>query len=96
MQCLEVGPRRFSELRIPLPRITPRMLTRTLRTLERDGMITRTVSGEGRTQVHYALTPLGHSALDVFAVISAWTEKHWDDLLRAREAYDTAGAVGGS
>lgn len=96
LQCLQQGPRRFSELRIPLPRITPRMLTRTLRTLERDGMITRTARGEETPRVHYTLTPLGRSALDVFAVISAWTEKHWDDLLRSREVYDASGATGGS
>lgn len=79
-----------------MPRITPRMLTRTLRTLERDGMVSRTVNEEGALQVHYALTPLGRSALAVFAVVSAWTEKHWDDLLRAREAYDAATVMSGT
>lgn len=90
LQCLERGPRRFSELRVPLRRITPRMLTRSLRTLERDGMIRRVVHDESARRIEYTLTPLGRDALGIFATIKAWTEQHWEELLDSREAYDRA------
>ncbi|ONH35095.1 winged helix-turn-helix transcriptional regulator [Protofrankia coriariae] len=62
LRCLEDGPRRFSELRVPLSRVTPKVLTQSLRSLERDGLITRTVL-DARTTAHveYELTALGRS-----------------------------------
>ena len=89
IRCLERGPRRFSELRVPLHRVTPKVLTRTLRSLERDGLVERTVRADG-AHVEYELTPLGHSMLESMAVACAWAEKHWDELLDARESYDNA------
>jgi DNA-binding HxlR family transcriptional regulator len=88
IRCLEDGPRRFSELRVPLRRVTPKMLTQSLRGLERDGLVKRTVRGP---QVEYALTPLGRSLLGPIAVACAWAEEHWEELLDARES-----AMGGS
>ncbi|MEV6796774.1 helix-turn-helix domain-containing protein [Micromonospora rifamycinica] len=87
IRCLEHGPRRFSELRVPLHRVTPKVLTRSLRSLERDGLIRRTVQPP---QVEYELTPVGRSLLEPIAVACAWTERHWDALLDARESYDAA------
>jgi DNA-binding HxlR family transcriptional regulator len=88
IRCLEHGPRRFSELRVPLSRVTPKVLTQTLRALERDGLIERTVRPGAAPHVEYALTPLGRSMLEPLAVACAWTERHWDELLDARESYN--------
>ncbi|MGC4889210.1 winged helix-turn-helix transcriptional regulator [Micromonospora sp. DT227] len=88
IRCLEGGPRRFSELRVPLRRVTPKVLTGSLRALERDGLVTRTVH-PGRA-VEYELTPVGRSMLEPIAVACAWTERHWNELLDARESYDAA------
>jgi DNA-binding HxlR family transcriptional regulator len=85
--CLEDGPRRFSELRVPLRRATPKVLTQTLRALERDGMITRTVYAEVPTRVEYELTPLGHSLLELIAAGRRWAYDHLPTLLAARDAY---------
>jgi DNA-binding HxlR family transcriptional regulator len=89
IRCLEDGPRRFSELRVPLRRVTPKVLTQSLRSLERDGLITRTVrDARAAAHVEYMLTALGRSMLEPMAVACAWVEQHWDQLLDAREAYD--------
>lgn len=90
ISCLEGGPRRFSELRVPLRRVTPKVLTQSLRSLERDGLIRRTVHAGATPHVEYALTPLGRSLLEPMKAACAWTEQHWDELLDAREAYDNA------
>ncbi|RSO47575.1 transcriptional regulator [Streptomyces sp. WAC 06725] len=90
IRCLEQGPRRFSELRVPLSRVTPKVLTRSLRSLERDGLIKRTVHAGSTPHVEYELTPLGRSMLLPLAAACAWTAEHWDELLDAREAYDNA------
>lgn len=90
IRCLEDGPRRFSELGVPLSRVTPKVLTQSLRSLERDGLVTRTAYAEATPHVEYELTQLGRSMLSPIAVACAWTEKHWDELLDARESYDQA------
>jgi DNA-binding HxlR family transcriptional regulator len=83
LACLEGGPRRYSELRIPLARISPKVLTQSLRSLERDGFITRT---EDARRVTYELTVLGRSLLEPLRQLCEWAEEHWDDLLDARES----------
>ncbi|MES9537960.1 winged helix-turn-helix transcriptional regulator [Actinomadura sp. NPDC000600] len=90
IRCLEHGPRRFSELRVPLSRVTPKVLTQSLRSLERDGLVKRTVYAEATPHVEYELTPLGRSMLEPMAAACAWTDQHWDELLDARESYDDA------
>lgn len=82
LRCLETGPRRFSELRVPLHRVTPKGLTHSLRTLERDGFVVRTAHGQ---QVEYALTPLGQTLLEPLNAACAWAATHWDELLDAQE-----------
>ena len=85
IRCLTDGPRRFSELRVPLRGITPRTLTRSLRTLERNGLI-----HQPQPQGHgYALTPLGQSLLDPMNAACAWTRTHWDELIDAHEIAPT-------
>ncbi|MEV6287210.1 helix-turn-helix domain-containing protein [Kribbella sp. NPDC051770] len=83
--CLEDGPRRFSELRVPLHRVTPKVLTQSLRRLEQDGLISRTEYAEPERRVVYALTPLGRSMLGPIGEACRWTAEHWDELLDARE-----------
>ncbi|WP_344866111.1 helix-turn-helix domain-containing protein [Planomonospora alba] len=94
IRCLEHGPRRFSELRVPLSRVTPKVLTQSLRSLERDGLIERTVHAGATPHVEYELTPLGRSMLGPMAVACAWAQEHWDELLDAREAYDDGVRLG--
>jgi DNA-binding HxlR family transcriptional regulator len=81
------GPRRFGELRRRLDGITQKSLTQTLRLLERDGLVTRTVYPTVPPRVEYALTPLGESAGELAAHIRLWAEDHADEIVRAREAY---------
>jgi DNA-binding HxlR family transcriptional regulator len=86
IQCLEDGPRRFSELRVPLRNITPKVLTQSLRALERDGCVIRTVHARPSRHVTYELTALGRSLLDVLGVVRTWAETHLAELIEAREA----------
>ncbi|WP_433329181.1 winged helix-turn-helix transcriptional regulator [Spirillospora sp. CA-294931] len=86
IRCLEGGPRRFSELRVPLRGITGKVLTSSLRGLERDGLVKRTARKGPPPSVEYELTPLGRSMLEPMAAACAWAEEHWDELLDARES----------
>jgi DNA-binding HxlR family transcriptional regulator len=86
IRCLEHGPRRFSELRTPVRGITAKALTKSLRALERNGLIMRMAYTEPVRRVEYELSPLGRSILQPMAATCAWTREHWDDLLDAREA----------
>jgi len=82
LRCLEDGPRRFGELRIPLRRVTPKALTTSLRRLERDGFVTRVVEGAA---VRYELTALGRGLLGQLDAWCTWVEENWDALLDARD-----------
>lgn len=92
MGALSDGPRRFGQLRRTLDGITQKMLTQTLRTLERDGMITRTVYPTIPPRVEYAHTELGRNAGTLFHAIRDWAEQHHAEILSAREAYDERAA----
>src|SRR4051812_2343628 len=82
--CLEHGPRRFNELRIPLRRISPKVLSETLRAMERDGLVSRDAYDENPPRVEYSLTPLGRSLLTLVDAARAWCAEYLDDLLAAR------------
>ncbi|MFD5071842.1 winged helix-turn-helix transcriptional regulator [Streptomyces sp. NPDC058369] len=88
VRCLEDGPRRFSELAVPLRGITPKVLTETLRSMERDGLITRTVGDGIPPRVDYALSSLGRTLLAPMAACCTWAAKHAAELERARETYE--------
>lgn len=92
MGALGGGPMRFGELRRRLDGITQKMLTQTLRTLERDGLVTRTVYPTVPPRVEYAATPLGESVTDLLSGIRAWSEEHINQILDARDAYDVRAA----
>jgi len=82
--CLEHGPLRFNQLRIPLRRISPKVLSETLRAMERDGLVSRDVYDENPPRVEYTLTPLGRSLLTLVDAARAWCAEYLDDLLTAR------------
>ncbi|MEU8270897.1 helix-turn-helix domain-containing protein [Sphaerisporangium sp. NPDC049002] len=88
--CLEDGPRRFSEIRVPLRRVTPKVLTQTLRAMERDGLVTRTAYAEIPPRVEYELTALGRSLLTLIDAARAWSKDHLPALLEARHAHEAS------
>ena len=79
---------RFSELKRSIDGISQRMLTLTLRQLERDGLVSRTVHATVPPRVDYALTPLGRSSLEPLIAFIRWAESHGTDVARARAHYD--------
>ncbi|GAA3803977.1 MULTISPECIES: winged helix-turn-helix transcriptional regulator [Amycolatopsis] len=79
---------RFSELRRAIDGVSQRMLTVTLRHLERDGIISRTVYPVVPPRVDYELTPLGISLHQVIKSLVTWTEEHQREIAAAHEAYD--------
>jgi DNA-binding HxlR family transcriptional regulator len=85
---LGAGMRRFTELRRAIPGISQRMLTATLRGLERDGLLTRTVHRVVPPRVDYELTDLGHAFLDRSWGLMSWAMDHAKDIRAARERYD--------
>ena len=85
------GPQRYTALAKRIEGVSPKMRTQTLRGLERDGLITRTVHAEVPPRVDYALTPLGRSLLGLVSALETWAETHIDDVQAARTAYDNPG-----
>lgn len=88
IEQLEGGPRRFGQLRDAAEGISEKMLTQTLRNLERDGFIARRSVAMAPPQVEYLLMPLGHSVLEPLAAIRAWAKQHISDMERSRLAFD--------
>lgn len=82
------GPRRFTELKRAFDGISQRMLTLTLRGLERDGLVTRTVHPVVPPRVDYELTPLGRTLLETGWGLMNWALRHRDEMDRARRLYD--------
>lgn len=82
------GPLRFSALKRRLGSISQKMLTATLRNLERDGMVSRTVAPTTPPQVEYALTAMGQDLARPIAALADWTITHADAIDTARAAYD--------
>ncbi len=85
---LEAGPQRFSALQRGLDGISQKMLTQTLRALERDGLVTRTVFPEVPPHVEYALTALGCTLSEPIAVLRTWAESHITKVTAAQHNYD--------
>jgi DNA-binding HxlR family transcriptional regulator len=82
------GSQRFSELRRSIDGITGRMLTVTLRGLERDGLVARTVHPVIPPRVDYELTPMGATLLATIEQLVDWADSHADDIYTARSQYD--------
>jgi DNA-binding HxlR family transcriptional regulator len=89
--ALGSGPRsmRYSELSRLLAGVSQKMLTQTLRSLERDGLITRTVTPTVPVTVSYELTDLGLCLYEMMRGVKSWAETHMDDVLTNRATYDT-------
>ncbi|MEU5347853.1 MULTISPECIES: helix-turn-helix domain-containing protein [unclassified Streptomyces] len=81
-------PYRFSELRRAIGRVSEKMLTQTLQTLERDGLVHRDAKPVIPPRVDYSLTDLGREAADQVKALAGWTEERMDAVLEARQAYD--------
>jgi DNA-binding HxlR family transcriptional regulator len=90
LNALADGPRRYAELRRIVAGVSEKMLTQTLRSLERDGLVTRTVTASVPARVDYALTDLGMSLLPVMRALKAWAEAHIAEIDAARADYDRA------
>ncbi len=88
VRSLNDGPRRFSELKRDVEGISQRMLTLTLKTLERDGFVTRTVYPTIPPRVDYELTALGHSLSEPLGVIAQWAITNRQRIVDARVAFD--------
>ncbi|WP_345471028.1 helix-turn-helix domain-containing protein [Glutamicibacter ectropisis] len=86
--ALADGPQRFSELRQLIGSVTPKVLTSTLRTLERDGLVKRTVFAQVPVRVDYELTDVGHSLLGPMEILRQWSESHASKVLKARDEFD--------
>jgi len=84
------GPKRFNELRRAIASISQRMLTLTLRGLERDGLVTRTVFPTIPPRVDYALTELGCSLLTPVNALGLWARQNRDRIQQARVRFDAA------
>src|SRR5689334_2479382 len=79
---------RFNELSRAIEGISPKVLTQTLRALERDGLVTRQVYAEVPPRTEYSLTGLGRTLIDAVASLDRWARQHLDEVSAAQAAYD--------
>ena len=93
IDLLGQGTMRFSELHRSVDGITARMLTVTLRGLERDGIVTRTIHPVIPPRVDYALTPMGRTLLDAIGALVSWADSHLPEISAAQTAYDARHAA---
>lgn len=84
--------KRFTELKREIDGISQRMLTVTLRGLERDGIVTRTVYPVVPPRVDYSLTPMGATLMDAASTLVTWAESHLHEIDAARADYDSRNA----
>ena len=88
VQTLADGPRRFNELRREIPSVSQRMLTLTLRNLERDGLVSRTVTPSIPPRVDYALTELGQSLQKPICSLATWATENVESIHAAQARFD--------
>ena len=93
IDLLGQGTKRFSELQRSVDGITSRMLTVTLRGLERDGIVTRTIHPVIPPRVDYELTPMGRTLLDAIGALVSWADDHLPEIGAAQAAYDARHAA---
>ena len=86
--ALADGPKRYSVLCRIIAGVSQKMLTQTLRVLERDGLVARTVTPAVPVRVDYTLTPLGESLMPAVNAVKSWAEQHISDIEASRVAYD--------
>ena len=85
---LEAGPRRFNQLRREIQGISQKMLAQTLRSLERDGLVSRRAFATVPVTVEYAITPLGRTLAETVDALRIWAETHISAVVEAQRAYD--------
>ncbi|NHN56785.1 helix-turn-helix transcriptional regulator [Calidifontibacter sp. DB0510] len=85
---LSDGPARFGQIRGRVEGVTAKVLTETLRSMERDGLVTRTAQATMPPRVDYELTPLGRTLVTPLAAVRSWAEQHAEQVLEARARYD--------
>ncbi|MFI1441549.1 winged helix-turn-helix transcriptional regulator [Streptomyces fructofermentans] len=90
VSALAAGPMRYSDLGRRIAGVSAKMLTQTLRSLERDGIVTRTVTPSVPVRVDYELTPLGASLSALLVAVKDWAELHISEVDEAREHYDAS------
>ncbi len=88
---LDRGTSRFSEIMRAIPGLSQKMLTQTLRGLERDGLVTRTVTAEVPVRVEYSLTEAGRTLGAPLRALEAWSIEHLSAVLDAQKEYDRVG-----
>jgi len=88
IRALNEGPVRFGHLMLAVEGISHRMLTRTLRALERDGLVTRTSYPESPPRVEYELTALGDTLREPVRAFILWTQDHQDEIQQSRARFD--------
>lgn len=93
VMLLREGPRRFNDIKRNTAGISQQMLTRTLRGLERDGIVSRKIFATSPPQVEYSLTELGRSMAEPVLAFGQWVCEHLDELDDARERFDRRNAV---
>ena len=93
---LAKGTMRFGELRREILGVSQKMLTQTLRGLERDGLVTRQVFATIPPKVEYSLTPLGRTLIKVLEQIRGWAEGNIEAVLAAQKAFDSVGPDAGN
>ncbi len=86
-------PVRFNQLKKDIKGISQKVLSQTLKKLERDGLVTRTVFPTVPVTVEYALTPLGSTLTEAVAALAHWAEQNMDAVLAAQEDYDSKLAI---
>ncbi|GLR79623.1 helix-turn-helix transcriptional regulator [Azospirillum oryzae] len=85
---LEGGPMRFNQLRREIEGISQKMLSQTLKSLERDGLVSRKAFATVPVTVEYSITPLGATLAETLVPLRVWAETHIAQMLNARAAYD--------
>lgn len=91
VSTLSTEPLRYSDLQASIPGISQRMLTVTLKALERDGLVTRTAYPEVPPRVEYALTDLGRSLVDAVTALAGWAASHHEDVAASRRDHEVTG-----
>ena len=94
VMLLRDGPRRFNDIKRNTGSISQQMLTRTLRGLERDGMVTRTIFPTSPPQVEYSLTELGRSLSEPVLIFGRWIQEHLAEIEAARDRFDDSAKIG--
>ena len=87
---LDGEPVRFNHIRRDIKGISQKVLSQTLKKLERDGLVSRTVFATVPVTVEYALTPLGQTLTETVATLAHWAERNMDAVLTAQRTYDAA------